>query len=300
MVTIMVMPLLHRSFHEAHMLNLEQLLQLQQPPEPFAPGSTLFWDDPHISAQMLAAHLDPATAAASRPPDTIDRSVAWIIDTLDLQAGATILDLGCGPGLYAARLAERGMRVTGVDYSRRSIDYARHAARAQQLAITYHYQNYLTFSETDAYDVALLIYGDYCVLALPQRRQLLQNIHRALRAGGHMVLDVSTRAHRARHGRQKGWSVANGGFWRPGLHLVLEQGFDYPAELIYLDQYLVLDPDKTLTVYRNWFQDYTPERITAELTAGGFRVVSLCGDLAGAPLSEASEWIGVVAQRTPE
>ena len=105
-------------------VNLEQLKQWQAKPAPFTPGETLFWDDPHISAQMLAAHLDPTTDAASRRPETIERSVAWIVKTLGLRPGAKLLDLGCGPGLYAARLAQWGLDVTGIDYSRRSIDYA--------------------------------------------------------------------------------------------------------------------------------------------------------------------------------
>jgi hypothetical protein len=45
-------------------------------PALFAPHSAPFWEDPQISRQLLAAHLDPRTDAASRRPDTIDRSVA--------------------------------------------------------------------------------------------------------------------------------------------------------------------------------------------------------------------------------
>ena len=109
-------------------------------PEPFAPGEPLFWDAPDISTQMLATHLDPTTDLASRKLETIDASVAWIVATLGLQAGDSVFDLGCGPGLYAARLALRGLRVTGVDYSRRSIAFARDFARQQGLAIDYRCQ----------------------------------------------------------------------------------------------------------------------------------------------------------------
>ena len=59
----------------------------------------------------------------------------------------------------------------------------------------------------------------------------------------------------------------------------------------------VIEGDGKISVYRNWFQDYTPETIRAELTAGGFEVESLWGDLTGAPLEEDSEWIGVVARK---
>ena len=122
---------------------LQQLIQLQNKPAPFTPGEVLFWDDPHISSQMLEAHLNPEIDAASRRPETIDRSIRWLIARLDLQPGDSILDLGCGPGLYASRFARAGLQVTGVDYSRRSIEYAVKHANENKLDIHYRYQNYL-------------------------------------------------------------------------------------------------------------------------------------------------------------
>ncbi|HSJ57449.1 MAG TPA: class I SAM-dependent methyltransferase [Anaerolineae bacterium] len=277
-------------------LELARLAELQSAPEPFTPGEPLFWDDPHISEQMLATHLNPEVEAASRRPETIERTVAWLIEVIGLGPGNGVLDLGCGPGLYAARLAERGLRVTGVDYSRRSIDYAAEYARQHGLEITYRYQDYLTLEDVHLYDAALLIYGDFCVLAPENRRRLLDNVRRALRPGGALVLDVSTRAHRARYGVRPGWYVADGGFWKPGWHLVLERGFDYPEQSIYLDQYVVVEGDGTVSVYRNWFQDYTRESITAELEESGFRVEGAWSDLAGTPYADTSEWIGLIAR----
>jgi SAM-dependent methyltransferase len=278
-------------------LDLARLQQLQQRPEPFTPGEPLFWDDPHISKGMLASHLNPNTAGASRRPETIDRTVAWLVETLGLREGDAVVDLGCGPGLYASRLAERGLRVTGVDYSRRSIAYATQYAGEHGLDIAYRYQDYLTLDDEGQYDAALLIYGDYCPLAPAQRSQLLANVRRALRAGGRFALDVTTRVCRKRHGLQCGWYAVDTGFWKQGPHLVLEQGFDYPEQAIYLDQYVVVEADGTLSVYRNWFQDYTRETITAELEVGGFAVQGVWNDLTGTPYAEGGEWIGVVAQK---
>ncbi len=284
------------SFLNAAGLDLAALTALQEKPAPFTPGEPLFWDDPHISKGMLAAHLDPHVEAASRRSETIERTVDWIVAALDLKPGAAVLDLGCGPGLYAQRLARRGLRVTGVDYSRRSIAYAREQAEKLGLDIVYRYENYLDLPDEDAYDAVLLIYGDFCPLNPEQRARLLANVHRALRPGGAFVLDVSTPLHHQRWGSRKTWSAAESGFWRPGPHLVLAQGFDYPED-IHLDQYIVIDADGALRVYRNWFQDYTPQRIRAELEAGGFEVLGLWGDLMGTPLDEDTEWIGVLARR---
>jgi SAM-dependent methyltransferase len=276
---------------------ISQLLDCQKEPEPFTPGEPLFWDDPHISSQMLEAHLNPDTEAASRRPETIDHIVAGLIETLGLKPGASLLDLGCGPGLYASRFARAGFRVTGVDYSRRSIAYASRYAKENDLEIMYRYENYLELKDENQYDAAFLIYGDFCPLKPEQRVRLLQNVHRALKPSGKFVLDVTTRECRMKHGNKNRWYAAAKGFWKPDPHLVLEEGFDYPEQSLWLDQYTVIEADGKVSVYRNWFQDYTPETITHELEGGGFSVESLWGDLAGQPYTLKSEWIGLITRK---
>ncbi len=118
-------------------VDILKLIQLQTKPEPFSPGEPLFWDDPHISSQMLKAHLDPEVDAASRRPETIEQTVTWLIDHIQLQSGQTVLDLGCGPGLYSVRFAQRGITVTGIDYSHRSIDYANQSVENSGLPISF-------------------------------------------------------------------------------------------------------------------------------------------------------------------
>jgi SAM-dependent methyltransferase len=276
---------------------ISQLIELQEKPAPYTPGEALFWDDPHISTQMLNAHLNPDIDAASRRPGTIDRSVKWLIEILALEEGDSVLDLGCGPGLYASRLARAGMRVTGVDYSHCSINYATRYADENNLNITYRYQNYLNLMDENQYDTSLLIYGDYCPLNPEQRAILLHNILRSLKSDGKFVLDVSTRKCREIHGVKNNWRVMEKGFWKPSPHLLLEEGIDYPEQSIWLDQAITIESDGKISVYRNWFQDYTPESITAELAHGGFLVESLWSDLTGQPYKPTSEWIGLVTSK---
>lgn len=281
-------------------MNIDTISCFQEKPAPFTPGEPLFWNDPHISTQMLQAHLDPDSDLASRRPETIQKSVNWLIAALDLRRGDAVLDLGCGPGLYAVRLAEQGLRVTGVDYSRRSIAYAQEYAKQHNLDIDYRCQNYLMLSDEGQFDAALLIYGDFCPLSSAQRRQLLHNIHRALKPGGHFVLDVTTPAHRRVCGSKNGWYAAETGFWKSGPHLVLEEGFDYPEQSIFLDQAIVIEESGQVSVYRNWFQDFTRETIAEELTEAGFVVQSVWNDLMGTPFTEDTAWIGLAAQKNQQ
>jgi SAM-dependent methyltransferase len=281
--------------------DLQELLALlhsyQQRPDAFAPGEPCFWDDPYICAHLLAGQVDARSDGASRRRKVVELEVAWLIEVLKLEPGRTVLDLGCGPGLYATQLASRGLTVTGIDYAHCAIAYAREQAASQGLDITYRYQDYLSLEDEGAFDAVLLVNGDYSSHSAAERRRLLGHIHRALKPGGRLALDVLTRAHQARYGIRNQWYVARGGIWRPGLHLVLEEGFRYPEQAITLNQYVIADPNGAVTVYRNWFQAFTPASIAAELEAHGFGVDLVGGDMRGSAYSEQAEWLGVLAQR---
>ena len=288
------------SLLEAGKLKLEELSLLAARPPLFEPGEPQFWTDPHISAQMLAAHLDPETDAASRKPRTIERMVDWLVSRLELRPGSRLLDLGCGPGLYCARFAELGLKVTGVDYSRRSIEYAREAARARGIQIEYVNADYVKLDYStlgEPFDAAVLIYGDICTLPDDARDTVLAKAHAALRPGGYFAFDVMTPSHWDRMQPPTRWSAESSGFWRPSPHLLLEQTFDYPEDDVLLERYLVIEEDGKLTDYRIWSRLYTVDAIEAVLNRAGFKLLEAHSDLAGAPYNPDSEWLGLIAQK---
>ena len=59
-----------------------------------------------------------------------------VCDVLRDHAGgnATVLDAGCGEGYYAAKMAERGYAVLGLDLSKRGITHAAKRARREELS----------------------------------------------------------------------------------------------------------------------------------------------------------------------
>ena len=59
--------------------------------------------------------------------------------------------------------------------------------------------------------------------------------------------------------------------------------------------YVAIEADGKVSVYRNWFQDYTASTIRAELEANDFAIQSLWSDLAGAPYESSADWIGIIA-----
>ena len=278
-------------------MNLQQLMAVAQKPAAFSKSTAPLWDDEYISAWMLRAHLDPDEDGASRKLAFVEASADWLAGYAKLTSGSSVLDLGCGPGLYTERLARRGCAVTGIDFSRRSVDYAKTQAGKAGLEINYIYDNYLTATFPNQQDLVIMIYCDFGVLAAAEAQLLLAKVYTALKPGGYFIFDVFTpERYRGKELQQK-WSVKEGGFWRPGPHICLYQEFDYPAEQVFLDQYIIMEPDEQLAVYRNWNHYYTPVAITAVAEQARFQVKEFFGDVAGKAFGEGTETLGVVLQK---
>ena len=276
---------------------LSEISSFTEKPPLFEPGEARFWDDPHISKGMLAAHLNPDNDAASRRPETIDKDVENLVSSGTLKSGDRILNLGCGPGLYDVRLAEKGLKVTGVDISERSLNYATAQAKERGLDIEYRLMNFFDIDYDEEFDAVMQTHGELNTMSDERLASLLASIHRALKAGGLLIFDVTTREDRMKHGLKNNWYVSDGGFWRPGRHLVLEQGFDYPDNNVWLDRYIVVD-DGRVCAYHNWFRDHSLLSIRQALQNTGFVVMESWNDLTGTPYAEGGDWIALVAGKS--
>ena len=87
------------------------LKQLNTRPKLFEQSTASIWDDPHISKGMLKAHLNENQESATRKLDFVKKSVAWINTVLPNHHYNNLLDLGCGPGIYAELFYQYGIRL---------------------------------------------------------------------------------------------------------------------------------------------------------------------------------------------
>ena len=116
----------------------KQLVDINTRPKPFEFYTAAdLWTDEHTSQKMLDFHLNEDIDVSSRNRKFIERSVDWIASHFEVKKGTSIIDFGCGPGLYTIRFAEKGAQVTGIDFSRNSIEYAKNAAEQRGLNINY-------------------------------------------------------------------------------------------------------------------------------------------------------------------
>ena len=273
----------------------DALLELARRPEPWSRTTVReLWTRPHLAQQMLKYHLSQETDHSSRRTAQIDDIVDWLDAQLDLD-GMRVIDLGCGPGLYARRMARRGARVTGVDFSAHSLDYARGRDSEN---IAYLEADYLLDPLPDGFDMAAIIYYDYCALAPDSRRRLLERVHSLLNPGGRLVLDLyGPGAFDAVGEHLEFGERLMDGFFAPGDYVGVHKTDVYEDDWISLDRFLVIEPRETWQLY-NWCQYYSPESAAAELSEAGFMVAAMTGGLDGQALADDNKTIGVIAEKT--
>jgi len=275
----------------------EELERINERPEPFQFYTARdLWTDPYTSRQMLAFHLNESIDVSSRNAAFIDRSVEWVASRFEI-GGKRIADFGCGPGLYAGRLARHGANVTGIDFSASSIAYAREVAAREGLNINYIQQNYLDFETEDRFDLMLMIMCDFCALSPAQRNGLLRKFHGILKPGGMVLLDVYSLA--AFDQKEEATSYEEnqlGGFWSPDRYYGFLNTFKYEDEKVVLDKYTIVEAERIRTIY-NWLQHFSPEDLEREFVDTGFTVQGLYSDVAGTPYEPESGEFAVVAAK---
>ncbi|MGC9367353.1 MAG: class I SAM-dependent methyltransferase [bacterium] len=276
----------------------DNLNEINHRPEPFQFYTAEdLWTDEYISRQMLAYHLNPDIDVSSRRKDFIEQSVEWIALHFNLGDETRIADFGCGPGLYTTRLAKLGARVTGIDFSKRSVEYARKVAEQTGLDIEYINQNYLDFKTTDQFNLITMIMCDYCVLSPSQRKVMLTKFHHLLLPGGAVLLDVySLNAFQQRKETSSYGNNLLDGFWSDQPYYGFKNTFKYNEDKVVLDKYTIIEAERTRVIY-NWLQFFSPESLQREFEEAGFRKYELYADVAGEPFDQTSPEFAIVGRK---
>lgn len=113
---------------------------------------------------------------------------------LDLRAGEQVLEIACGNGQMARRMAQLGATIVATDFSQRFVDLASARTRAAGLS------DRVTFQQVDATDEsALLVFGEgrydavVCNMALMDMTEvepLFRAVARLLAPGGRFVFTI--------------------------------------------------------------------------------------------------------------
>lgn len=269
-------------------MNITKIIEATERPELYSKGTSTMWTDEYISKQLLEVHLNSELDLASRKQTSINQTVNWILSNTE-KSKLEILDLGCGPGLYSEIFAGQGHNVTGVDFSKNSIEFAKKESDKKRLNINYICENYLNLSfEENKFDLIILIYTDFGVLNPSERTVLLDKISKILKPGGIFIFDVLNDKEIDSKLANKNWDVTKSGFWKNRPYLALSESFLYIDEKVILFQHTVIDENKNVDVYRFWTSLFSHSDLEKILTQHSFSELIFSEDV----LPNGDSWNG--------
>ncbi len=277
----------------------QELKNINEKPGPFEFYTARdLWTDEYTSQKMLEYHLDESIDASSRNIKFIEESVSWIVSLLNLDSDSDLIDFGCGPGLYTNRFAEKGINVTGVDFSKRSIEYAQKIAAELGLDVDYIHQNYLDFASQGKFDVITMIMCDYCALSPRQREIMLGKFRSLLKAHGKIILDVHSLNYFNEKVEFNTYELNQlDHFWSAEEYYCFVNCFKYNPEKVTLDKYTITEASGRKRVVYNWLQCFSVDSLNDEFERNGLRIDSVYGDVAGRDYDPQSPEFAVVVSK---
>jgi SAM-dependent methyltransferase len=145
---------------------------------PQSAGADAFHALEHAGWQRAAARYDEAFGSLTR------QAIDPLLDAAQVGSGARVLDVASGPGYVAAAAAQRGAKVTALDFSAAMVEMA----RSQNPEIEFREGDAGALSFADgSFDAVVMNFG---MLHLAQPERAVSEALRVLRPGGRYAFTV--------------------------------------------------------------------------------------------------------------
>jgi SAM-dependent methyltransferase len=236
------------------------------------------WYDGFFEAEWLDYLSPSADSQRTR------REVDFVVERLELEPGARVLDLACGRGRHSVELARRGFRVTGVDLSPRSLGLAREAARAAEAEVELVCCDMREIGYEEEFDAVINLFTAFGYFEdSGEDRIVLERVARALVPGGAFLLDTLNPLWLARGFRPREWQE-----FEDGTVMLEERRYD-PLTGRVTGIWTFVRPDGTRSQLRHSLRSYTPAELATMFQAAGLDVEGAWSGFDGSPLGFESE-----------
>jgi len=142
--------------------------------------------------------------------EQIAREVDFIEDSLGIERGGAVLDLACGTGRHAIELARRGYEVVGFDLSLAMLARAGDEAQERDAKLNFLQGDMREMTFEEQFDGVYCWNTSFGYFEEDKNALVIDRIHRALKTGGLLLLDVVNRDFLIRQSPSLAWFEGDG------------------------------------------------------------------------------------------
>ena len=233
------------------------------------------WDQTYILSELPAE-------------EETEEEVEFICDVLELHAGATVLDLCCGPGRHGRHLVKKGMAVVGVDSSRFLLREA--LTKVNGVHLVEGDMRHIPLKPVC--DAVINLFTSFGFFDDKDNRDVLKEIATVLKPGGRFLLDYWNPYVVFQLDQTRNW------WWASESTLALAE-VRYDAESGQLSDYrtVIQFPDGKVNKSVNRVRFYFPTELKAVLEPLGLMVRAVYGDFDYRPFAADARRMITVAEK---
>jgi SAM-dependent methyltransferase len=205
-------------------------------------------------------------------PEQTALEAAFILRALDEPPGADLLDLACGFGRHALALAERGYRVTGLDFNHLYLERAEREAKRRNVGnVRFVLGDIRELRFEREFDGIYSYYSSFGYFDDAANFAVLQGVARSLKPGGRFLIDLANRDGVLTRPQQRTWSQRDDG------SLLMEE-FTLDSKTSIITSRLVLIRPEGPQVHKEFYlRTYTCAELSWLLNQAGLEVKRVWG-----------------------
>jgi SAM-dependent methyltransferase len=220
-------------------------------------------------------------------PEERSRAEAdFLYEQMNLEPGMELLDLCCGQGRISVPLVEKGLKVTGYDYSEYLMGEARKLADKQKVELDLVQGDMRGLDYEEKFDAVINMFTAFGYFQDESENDLvLQNVARALKPGGHFIIEVINGLSMLIEFQPKNYDD----FPERKILLLEEREFNYATWRVKAKQSIIKDGVRH--DYEHHLRIYTAGEMHDKLIRAGLEPVAVFGDALGEEFDSTSSRI---------